>query len=384
MITNFVIFLAGLAQGIALVALPAASTIVTSPSDYAFSSTNYGSLFLPQCFLSILAAFCNPLLTRKLGLNRVFQFGIAANLTAMLLLALSAFYMHNFPISFAMLLLMAGSLGLGFGLLVPTLNEMLSLLYPAKVNSMLLILNALLGIGTALAPVLILFFLFIGFWWGLPLCLCILFSSMLIFCTMWKFPEKQLSLKNRGKIPRRFYLFAAFALLYGIIETLNGNWISIYMEKHMGAPMRAQLFALTAFWAMVTLGRLFFALIKQERAFAITPFIAAVVFIIVALLPSGSYDLAIVAFGVMGFSCSLLLPLIISFGVNQLKGISSSVPGLILSCYLMGYGIAAFGVGPLEEKTGIALPSIYIIGAGISFVLGLLAIALCTPRDQRV
>ena len=47
---------AGLVQGVALVAFPASSAILTSPQYYDLSSTAYGALFLPQAAAAILAA----------------------------------------------------------------------------------------------------------------------------------------------------------------------------------------------------------------------------------------------------------------------------------------------------------------------------------------
>ena len=44
---------AGLVQGVALVAFPAASSILTSPDYYGLSSTAYGALFLPQAIAAI-------------------------------------------------------------------------------------------------------------------------------------------------------------------------------------------------------------------------------------------------------------------------------------------------------------------------------------------
>jgi len=35
-------------------------------------------------------------------------------------------------------------------------------------------------------------------------------------------------------IPRRFWLFAAFAVLYGIGETMNGNWLQLEMTTRLG------------------------------------------------------------------------------------------------------------------------------------------------------
>ena len=59
--------------------------------------------------------------------------------------------------------------------------------------------------------------------------------------------------------------------------------------------------------------------------------------------------LGILAFGLAGLGCSALLPLTISFGQEELTAIAASVAGGLIAFYQMGYGIAAFGVGPLQS-----------------------------------
>ena len=51
-----VVYGAALAQGVALVAFPASSAILTSAQYYDLSNTAYGALFLPQAVAAILAA----------------------------------------------------------------------------------------------------------------------------------------------------------------------------------------------------------------------------------------------------------------------------------------------------------------------------------------
>ena len=43
-----VVYAAGVAQGIALVTFPAASRVLTDPSEYDLSNTQYGTLFVPH------------------------------------------------------------------------------------------------------------------------------------------------------------------------------------------------------------------------------------------------------------------------------------------------------------------------------------------------
>ena len=117
--------------------------------------------------------------------------------------------------------------------------------------------------------------------------------------------------------------------------------------------------ALTAFWGMVTVGRVLFAAIEkrfpERRTYHLLPFVAAAAFVILAVLPTGSAYLGVLAFGLAGLGCSALLPLTISFGQNELTTFAASVAGGLIAFYQIGYGLAAFGVGPLEKFTGLSL-----------------------------
>ena len=72
------------------------------------------------------------------------------------------------PLGYLMLLLATASLGIGFGFTVPSLNSYAAAFFPAMVGKATLYLNALLGLGTALAPLLSALFLGRGVWWALP------------------------------------------------------------------------------------------------------------------------------------------------------------------------------------------------------------------------
>ena len=99
----------------------------------------------------------------------------------MALLLLSQFVMTNQPLAYGMLLLATASLGIGFGLTVPSLNTFAAAFFPEKIDRAVLILNALLGLGTALAPVFVAIFVGLGIWWGLPLLVAVLLLGLLMF-----------------------------------------------------------------------------------------------------------------------------------------------------------------------------------------------------------
>ena len=69
----------------------------------------------------------------------------------MALLIVSQFVAGD-PIACGLLLAVIVCLGMGFGLTAPTLNILAAVFHRARVDTSVLTLNALLGLGTALAP----------------------------------------------------------------------------------------------------------------------------------------------------------------------------------------------------------------------------------------
>jgi len=384
------VYAAGLVQGIALVTFPAASTIFTDPTQYDLSNTEYGTMFLPQVVTAITASLLAGSLARRFGSKRVYLAGLLADLTSMVLLLVSSTVTSNQSLAFGLLLAATACLGVGFGLTVPSLNTFAAVFHPGAVDNAVLVLNALLGLGTALAPLFVAIFVGLGFWWGLPLTSVVLLVVLLMVSMRLPLDvraEAGTQEPKREGIPPLFWLFAVFALLYGICETMNGNWAQVDMTRNLGATATQASLALTVFWAMVTVGRVLFARIQQvfstNRTYHVLPFLLAATFLVIAALPSDSPWLGVVMFGVAGLGCSALLPLTISFSQEQLVAMSGTVAGAVIAFYQVGYGIAAFGAGRLQD-VGVSLPALYAVTAIVAVVMGALSFTLATKTKAKV
>ena len=114
----------------------------------------------------------------------------------------------------------------------------------------MLVFNALLGLGTALAPAFVAAFTGIGFWLGLPLLAACLLAGL--FVVSLRLPLRPGAADSRSagsaghaaiRLPAGFWVFAAFAVLYGICETMNGNWsgarYDVARRKHQDRVPRA-------------------------------------------------------------------------------------------------------------------------------------------------
>ena len=73
----------------------------------------------------------------------------------MTLLLVSNVVMDRHALAYVILLVATASLGVGFGLTVPALNTFTAAFHPDTVDTSVLVLNALLGLGTALAPIFV-------------------------------------------------------------------------------------------------------------------------------------------------------------------------------------------------------------------------------------
>jgi predicted MFS family arabinose efflux permease len=388
---------AGLVQGIALVTFPAASTIFTSRTSYDLSSSQYGLMFVPQVVTAITASLLGagllwPRMTRRIGEKTVYLTGLLADLASMVLLIASWPVASQHATAYALLLVATACLGAGFGLTVPSLNTLTAAFHPEAVDRSVLVLNALLGLGTALAPVFVAVFTGLGSWIGLPvLAACLLAALIAVSVRLPLNPPRQAQAgtpaagqttaapaAGAGLIPAGFWVFAAFAVLYGFCETMNGNWSQLDLTS-LGVRASTASLALTGFWALVTAGRVLIAAIQRwlpsRAAYHGLPFLLAGAFILIAILPRNAPVASVAAFCLAGLGCSALLPLTISFGQEKLAGSQAVVAGGVIAFYQAGYGLAAFGVGPLTSA-GVRLPDIFAASAVVAGVMGGLSLVV--------
>jgi MFS family permease len=383
-----VVYAAGLAQGIVLVTFPAASTIFTAANSYGLSSSQYGAMFLPQAITAVGSSLLQGSLSRRLGAKPVYLAGLCANLAAMILLIASRFVIGSQPVAYPLLLAATACLGVGFGLTVPSINTFTAAFHPDTVDRSVLVLNSLLGLGTALAPVFVAIFVGLGFWVGLPVLAAVAVTALFLASLRLPLdagrPARPPADAPRARIPAAFWLFAAFGVMYGFCETMNGNWSQLDLTSLKVSVTVASL-GLTVFWAMVTVGRLLFAVIQRwfpsRLAYHLLPFVLAGAFAAISMLPPRAPVAGVAAFALAGFGCSALLPLTISFGQERLVSMSAAMAGLVIAFYQVGYGIAAFGVGPLL-RAGLTLPDLYGVSAVVAVALGLLSLAVAHGRPS--
>ncbi len=372
----------GVVQGLALISFPAASAILVSPAGFALSSTQYGAMFVPQVVLAILASAFGSTLSQRLGLGGLLQLGLGANLAAMALLTTTPLLMGQ-PAAFLVLLLATGSLGLGFGATAMTLNTLIQRLsMPERQDVTVLTLNALIGLGTALAPLLIALFTRIAVWWALPALMTLSLGALLIATRRARLDVAVETAPRGARAPARFWLYAAAVVLYGVVESLSGNWASLYLINQRQVSAENASFALTAFWIMLTLGRIGFALLAGRLPVALVlaglPLLLALAFQLAAQAQGAVSGIA--AFALVGLACSAILPLVLSFAGKEFSGQAAATLGALIAFYQIGYGMAAFGGGPLLDSAGLTHASLFSLGSVTALALAGVVAMLVRPR----
>ncbi len=176
-------------------------------------------------------------------------------------------------------------------------------------------------------------------------------------------------------MPNRFWLYAAAVFLYGVLETLNGNWAKLYLSEERGVSAQGASFALAAFWAMVTAGRVLIAFISWAVPARWIYFALPILLLIVFQVSSRVQEETggIIAFGLAGLACSAFLPLSISFGGKEFPHLSAVMAGELIAFYQLGYGVAAFGTGALRDMTGLPYSTIFATGSIVAAPLVVVA-----------
>jgi FHS family glucose/mannose:H+ symporter-like MFS transporter len=385
-----VVYLAGLAQGFALVTVPAASDLLTSPRGYAFTGVEYGALFVPMVAAAIAASAAGGVLVPRWGLKRLFVTGVLLDVLAMSLVSLSAAFIGRHVPSYSTLIVAMLALGGGFGATLTSLNSLAPGFFPDHSETALTALHTLLGTGTALAPVFVSAASGRGWWWIPALVACVLLVLALAGSSQplrMDVPAQSLPAAGpfaflRG-LSGRLWAFLAIAVLYGISETLYGNWSILYLHGERGLSARLAGLALAGFWAMVTLGRLAIAIasvwLPPRWIYRALPLLLLAAFLAVPLATTPAA--AIAAFGFAGLACSAFLPLSVSFAEEQFPRLAELMAGELMAAYMIGYGIASFAVGPLVDSGTLRLGSIYS-GASVVAAAMIVMSFLLTRRTR--
>ncbi len=398
-LTIAAVYLSALLQGIALILYPAAGALFTDPAFHNLSDGQFGILFIPQIIGAIATSLSAASLARRFGMKRVLQIGLAANVAAMGLMAVSQVLIGSGGLAFAVLLLGTASIGAGFGLTITALNAYAFDLFRTHADAAVTALHVMAGIGQAAAALGLSFFRDAGFWWGAPLGVGVLLAGMFVLQVPLALrlsnegsplPESSIAdqpcSEPRRSLSPRIWLYALVAFLYGACEATFGNWSPIYLEDNAGLTPAQAAQALALFWGMVTLGRVLFALaavwLRPQVLYLVVPFVVAISLIGLPLVEGIVATYGVLALG--GLGLSFFFPLSISLASAEQPDQVDAVSGAMVGGIQLGVGTSAILVGQVIAL--VALPTIFQLSSIYALLMGGLVIylALTKPRTQPV
>lgn len=156
-------------------------------------------------------------------------------------------------------------------------------------------------------------------------------------------------LKNKWTI---LYFLGIFC--YVGTEQGVGNWISQFLYQYHGLdPQTVGADTVSYFWAMLTVGCLLgLMLLKFMDSRKLLIFATAITIVFLVLALTGSSQMALVGFPMVGFFISVMYSIIFSLALNSVKEHHGSLSG-ILCTGIAGGAVIPFIVGGLGEMTSL-------------------------------
>jgi predicted MFS family arabinose efflux permease len=368
------VYLTALAVGAAGVTFPASSTLLRA--RLGLGDTLYGACFLPGLGLAILTALAGPRLLRRWCLKRLFHFGLATQVAAMALLALSS----ALPRPSGLIVLFAAMAigGPGGGVLGIALNTAAIEIFPRTRGTALAALHALLAGGAALWPMVVAMTARLRSWAIAPLALAAILLGIAWLAGRRSVVGLADGLNHehgRFHIDPRLCLRALTGFVYGIGEATFTSWVVIYLLENHHLPLAVAAGALSGFWLAMGIGRASAAWVVHRRALLPVALALAggmaISFLLVAHCGPAS---AVWRFALAGLCCSALFPLLLALGSLELPDRTPHVSALFSAAGMAGLAVGSFGVGPLRARLG--LPAIYTLSSVGPVLLILLLLGL--------
>jgi fucose permease len=359
----YVLYGAALLQGLALVSFPASSAILEATQG--FSSTQYGSLFLPQVACAILASVLGGILATRLGLQALLRFAHLGNTLSQVFLVTSLWVPH--PWAYTWCLLGTSFLGLGFGMSGAPLNTYAALFFPQRQQSAVGLIHTLMGVGFAVGPAIVGYLSTHHLWAGYATGLAVLLLVNMVLTGMMTWPAGEQPMATQdaagtasmSQHPAKttvFWLFALIAVIYSLAEGTFGNWAVLYLGGEQHLPMTVAAWGLSAFWAGVAGGRLVVSIlvgfIPAALMWALLPVLMLLTFL--ALPQANTALLGIGLFALGGIACSGVFPLTVSLASRAFPHHVAFVSAMMMAALMTGVGIGSFTIGALHQFSSLA------------------------------
>ncbi|MDQ1095697.1 MULTISPECIES: MFS transporter [Chryseobacterium] len=369
------IFLLAFLTGVNFVVFPALGTAFTDPSVFALSSSQFGSLFLPQVVCIIISCLSAPFLVNRFGPKVILAAGIALMILSTGVLWSLQFFMQDKSLLFPVLMVLVAFTGSGFGLSITTLNPLAASLFKDNPSSAILILQFLVGLGTSASPLMMSIAGDVHHWMYVPGIIVIAVGCSFIAFLFISLPkEKFFELPAQLRIPPKLWLFFGLIVLYGFIEGTFGSFGTIILKGRGLSNSEASL-GLSLFWGGIAVNRLLFGIFARKNdlslIYLLSPIGVGAGIVLLLLLLSGSGWMLSLMF-LTGFFMGSIFPGTIGWGTVEFPTLTVMVSGFLMAANQVGTGIVTNVLGHFASRTSFILYGLAILSALICICLFLL------------
>lgn len=362
-------------QGVALVSIPSAAYILKRPAFGGVSDQVYGFLFLPFILGAIVSTWNYKLLEKKFSQKALIFAGLFLNISFCVLLAITWPVLKQPSLLCFVLCLAQICLGAGFGILLSSLNLQVVELYETHRDAALAGLHAALGIGSAAAPFLVNYFYKHSSWqWAAIVLGVVLFlksTGLLYFDLKRKIVD--MDIQKSVHPPAKAFLFIGLLVLYGISESIIGNWSSLYLIHVKSFSENSGGMVISVFWLSVTIGRLAASVlvfwIDSKKLFQISPVVGAIALFLI--INNFTESKLVPLYLMLGLGCSYYFPFTIAIATRHYDRWRDTLTSFSLAFLMTGVGIGSSVVGLLNDTN--ILPLSYALH--IAFICLLLVAA---------
>lgn len=378
-------------QGFCLIIIPAASVILKSAEFGSLTDKDYGLSFLPMNLSAVgLTLFFNQLL-RRYGRQTLLMggmFGLGGYVASVWAASCGS---DNVEV-FLWLLSANFCLGIGFGLLISVANLAMVELYPEKRDVLLMGMHGILGFGAALAPLAVEFFYRREHWplsHALYLLIWLVLACIMVFLRPADYADEgheihleKDSPEQISKMPKSAWGFLAAIFLYGILESITGNWSTLYLTEQKGFSFQSAAWALSSFWIFLTLGRLLAAAAALRMdvriLYRLSPVgIACSLFYLLSLRQESS---VIWIYAAIGFCCSYFFPLSIGLSTQYHNRFKDTLASFGIAAIMAGVSTGTSLMGFLQQAGIVKITTTFALAASSAGVL--IVMAFCLTRQN--
>ncbi|MDR6513948.1 MFS transporter [Chryseobacterium camelliae] len=368
------IFLIAFLTGVNFVVFPALGTAFTDPSVFALSSSQFGSLFLPQVVCIIISCLSAPFLVNRFGPKIILASGILLMIISTGVLWSLQFFMHDKSLLFPVLMVLVAFTGSGFGLSITTLNPLAASLFKDNPSSAILILQFLVGLGTSASPLMMSLAGDVHHWMDVPGIIVLAVGFSLIAFLFISLPKEQFfELPAKLRIPVKLWLFFGVIVLYGFIEGTFGSFGTIILKGRGLSNSEASL-GLSLFWGGIAVNRLLFGIFARKHdlslIYLLSPLGVGTAIVLLLIFSGAGWILSLMF--VTGFFMGSIFPGTIGWGTVEFPTLTVMVSGFLMAANQVGTGIVTNVLGHFTSRTSFILEALVILAALICMCLFLL------------